>query len=225
MNFELIVHTITYFSSILPVVIGLLVFGKISKPYKILFFFCLYTSIQEVIRWIFFDGHFDKLVLNAYTFLETLFIGITYQCLLATTRWKNSLKYALLFLVLFFLFNLFFFQGPFVMNSISLMLESIFFILLATKMFFQLSFNMPSQSLLKHPVFWFNTAVFGYFSINFFNFMLSETLYTNTDLDFNGFHLWDVHDLINLFFNCGFAIALWLAGAKRLERRSTLYPS
>ena len=215
MKIESVVNFITYFAAVIPAVVGLIVVKKLNKTYLLLFFLAVITVIQDIARWSFFEFHIDKLILNFYTIVETVFIALIFLRLISSNKWKYGIKVTLGLLCLFMLLNMPFIEGYYTLNSISMMLESVFLIVLSTKLFLQLSINVPSRSLLKHEMFWFNVGVFSYFSLNFFTFMLSENLFNKTDLDIYGFHLWDIHDVINLIFNLSFAIALWLSSKRK----------
>jgi hypothetical protein len=134
---------------------------------------------------------------------------------LMSAKWKKGVKVTTLALITFYTIDLLFIEGPFTMNSIALNLECTLFIILSVKLYHSLIIDVPSRSLLKMPEFWFNNAVFLYFSTTFFVFPFGKELFNNPDGHFYGFHLWDINDIVNIFFNVFFAISLWFAKEKR----------
>ncbi len=109
--------------------------------------------------------------------------------------------------VLFFIVNIFFIQGPGVYNSFSNTLESFILIYLCLRYYHKLIDELPTQSIYKNPLFWIATAILIYYSSNFFLFVVNNYLTVGID----GAHqvIWVFHNIINITKNFLFAVALW----------------
>jgi len=221
MDFYVIYDRIIYFSTLIPAIVGLTVIHKLRSPYLLLFFFVLYAAIQESFRWSLSDYYINNLIVNFYGIIETTCLTVIYINLINSKKWKNGALIVLVLSILFFIINITFIQGLYYINSFSLMLECLFFIVLASRLYLQLIQDVPARSLLKHEQFLFNTGVFVYFSLNFFIFMLSDTIFGNLKETLGIFHLWDIHDTINLFFSISFALTFWLSAKSQKIRQTT----
>jgi hypothetical protein len=217
MKIHNIINVVTNFSFLFPLLVSFRNYNNYRLPYKYLFGFVIVELLVEVFKtyhswgsisvWYVFD-------LNLYTFGETFFLAMVYHSLLKEP-WKKWIRISLATLLLFFLADLIWIEGPFALNSIALNLECTLLLIFSAKLYHTLIVDVPTKSLLKMPEFWFNNAIFLYFSMTFFVFPFGNELLNNPDGHFNGFHLWDINDIVNIFFNVFFAISLWLAKENR----------
>ncbi|MBL7847735.1 MAG: hypothetical protein JNL40_09730 [Cyclobacteriaceae bacterium] len=140
---------------------------------------------------------------NAYLLVQALIFLVIYR---EALKIKNPLFYAITGIYsLFFVTNYFYLQGPFIINSYSVVVGSVGFILLSLLYFRQLLNNLPEPFVHRIPMVWVNVAVLIYFGGNLFLFML-----------FNYFvsAIWILHNMLNITKNILLFVAVWQSQRK-----------
>lgn len=146
---------------------------------------------------------------NAFMLVQSLILLFIYRDALKADA-SLFLLIGIVFTVFSFV-NLFFIQGPFVVNSHSMVASSLGFIMLSLVYFRKLLVNLPETFVHRIPMVWVNTAVLIYFSGNLFLFMLYNYFFSN---------LWILHNLLNVTKNILLFVAIWQS-----QRTTTSYSS
>lgn len=146
---------------------------------------------------------------NAYLLVQALIFLVIYRQAL---KIKNSLFYTIAgFYCLFFATNYFFIQGPYVVNSYSVVVGSVGFILLSLIYFRQLLNNLPEPFVHRVPMVWVNIAALIYFSGNLFLFMLYNYFVSA---------IWILHNMLNIAKNVLLFVAVWQSQRKTISSSS-----
>ena len=204
-------------SVFIPTLVGLITFRKLGTTYRWVFYLIIIGFICEASEGFLLHTEFNKFVVNAYGIMEVIVLSMIYVQLSQEKWWKRSILITMSLLCIFFIINLVFIQGFKNLNSVSLILECVYFIVLSSRFFILFSQQLPDRPLLKHEAFWLNMAVFGYFALNFFIFMLIESLYKNSGHDSHGIHLRNIHCIVNIFFNLALSLSLWFASHNKTD--------
>lgn len=135
---------------------------------------------------------------NAFMLVQSLILLFIYRDALKA----NASLFLLIGIVFtaFSVVNFFFIQGPFVVNSHSMVASSVGFIILSLVYFRKLLVNLPETFVHRIPMVWVNTAVLIYFSGNLFLFMLYNYFFST---------LWILHNVLNVIKNILLFIAVW----------------
>ncbi len=135
---------------------------------------------------------------NAYLLVQSLVFLMIYQDAL---KMRPAITYLLggAYTVAF-VANYFFVQGPYVVNSYSIVLSSVGFILFSLIYFRQLLINLPETFVHRVPMVWVNSSVLIYFSGNLFTFMLFNYLMSS---------IWILHNILNIIKNILLFVAVW----------------
>lgn len=212
MEIDAIINLGSHYSIFIPFLIGLIFIKNLGNPYILLFVLIIIGAINEMIRLYYFGDESEKFILNIYTLVETVLLALIYHKIIVSEGWKRGIRISLFLLLTFFLLNMLFGEGLYLLNEISMNLECTFMIILSAALFQQLIQSEENLSLFKRPAFWYNIGVFIYFSLNFFTFLMSNELYNQKTAKIFGFHLWHINNLSNLLFNLSFAYSFWLLG-------------
>jgi hypothetical protein len=135
---------------------------------------------------------------NAYLLIQSLLLLAIYQ---EALKIKPTITYLLGgAYTAAFVANYFFLQGPYVVNSYSIVLSAVVFIVLSLLYFRQLLINLPETFVHRVPMVWVNSAVLIYFSGNLFIFMLFNYLMSS---------IWLLHNLLNVTKHVLLFVAVW----------------
>lgn len=160
------------------------------------------------------------LILNIYWFIQTSLLTWMYR---KYFHRKQLVNFIYFFFVAFYLINILFFQGPWVLNSISNVLASLILILFCMYYFYRLLNDLPTVHIHSLPMLWISFAVLVYYAGNFFLFLASNYLIE----DAREMHrmAWILHNLLNITKNILFAVALWQSYRKvKSSTSSSLAP-
>ncbi|QOI98240.1 MAG: hypothetical protein HRU69_12420 [Flammeovirgaceae bacterium] len=110
------------------------------------------------------------------------------------------------FFVIFFTFNIIFYEGPWKLNSASNVLASIILITFSMYYLYRLLHDLPVLHIHKLPMLWICFAILVYYGGNFFLFLAGNYLSETPAFQRS---VWILHNLLNVIKNLLFAIALW----------------
>jgi hypothetical protein len=138
-----------------------------------------------------------------------LLIQFTLLFWIYAIQFKNRppLKLAYIAFIIFYIINLFFFQGFVFFNTNSNALASLILIFLALQYFYRLMYELPSVHIHRLPMLWISFAVLTYYSGTLFIFLASNYFFQSTEE--SAVMMWILHNLLNITKNILFAIGLW----------------
>lgn len=218
---EFIIAYISFGSVLIPLSIAFAKLNKVWYELKFLCFILLISFVTDlasilVIRYI--VGANTYLIGNIYLIVQFILLVLLFRKHLRSTQFADIV---LLFFILFSLGNLFFFQGPWVFNSVSNVVACLVLISFCIFYFYRLLTELPTMHILRLPMLWISFAVLTYYGGNFFLFLINNYLiYGDTD---SHKVMWILHNLLNIIKNILFAVALWQS--YRQTRQFTLSSS
>lgn len=143
---------------------------------------------------------------NIFRLVEFFFLLRIYFLAFKPRTHKAPFVIILIFYVCFFLAELFILQKG-QLNSYSVTLSSVVFIVFSVRYFYILIRDLPTTQIQRLPMFWVNTAVLTYFAGNLFLFAMRSYL-INVLKDDQTIY-WSFHNFLNIGKNLLFAVALW----------------
>jgi len=201
----LILIRLSQFSSLIPVIIGLLFYSKLNKPFNRLVWFLFFFVLIE------FLSYWLSQLLGNNMPLSHIFTVIEFGMLISVfvVHFKIQTKY---FLIIISIFTIIAFIDAFVLknlktfSSVAKPIESIIFTIAALYFYYD-NFKHINQDadLFHQPMFWFSTSILIYFSINFFRFLLFNTVIKESinlgNIDYN------IHSISNIIANFLYGMA------------------
>lgn len=196
--------------TILPFVVGLLHFPRLSKEQKIMMWLALTTFIVgawSAILWALrssnlFIGHF-------YTIIQFVLIVRIYQLALRkfiSTKWMTGLM--ILFSILSLL-NTSYLQPLTKFNSYATTANSMIQVLISLLFFYHLITKPRTHRIEQIPMFWFSSGVLLYFFCNLFIFAISNSILPQ---EFRPLSIptWILHNVFMWLFFILTSIAVWI---------------
>ncbi|WP_298418600.1 hypothetical protein [uncultured Kordia sp.] len=194
---------------VLPLLIGMWKYYRLSKMQRKLFYLVILFSITELIANILWYQKLNNLpVYHFYTIIEFLCIIYIYKDALYKIFPKYVFTIAAVLFTLFCLINMCFFQSILTFNSNATTILGLLVIFLTTCYFYALLKEVKYTSLERNPMFWLNAGFLIYFSSNLLLFFISNSLSTET-AEVN-FLVWGLHAIVNIVLVIFFIIAIWV---------------
>ncbi len=201
---------------LLPFVIGWLNYRAFDRSLRILFFFVVYGTVNEVISLILRSGlHLQNTmpVSNLYYMVEFIFLGLFYREVL-----KEKFHPAI-FVMIIFLFeaasiiNLLFFQSLYEYPSAMQAISKIVLISFTLLLFYKIMDEARIQNLWKEPLVYINVAVLVYYSGNlFFSVMFNLILeYSRAFSKITTYYF----SILNTLFYVLIALGFWRVKSSR----------
>lgn len=200
---HLVLIRLSQFSSLIPVLIGLIYYQNLNKPFKRLVWFLTFFSFIE------FTGYLMAKLFGNNMPLLHIFTILEFAMLLSVfiNYFNISVKY---YLVAVFLFTIIVFldaigfKNLFLFDSLAKSIESTVFTLVSFSFYYK-NLNHNSQEKLRiQPMFWYTTGILVYFSINFFQFLtLNQMMKESINI---GYVDNNVHSIVNTVTNILFTL-------------------
>lgn len=204
MDFVITIVRASQFSSLLPLIFGLVYYKNLNKPFKrLVWFFALCVFMEFCAKLVAGLTGNNMPLLHFYSLIE--FAMFTY---IFKEFFKiKAIKYYLLIILFVFigLIDVIFLNSIYNFNSIKRSLMCI--VLIIASLYFYYSNIKSNQSIVLYtqPMYWFSTGVIIYFSINFFTFMMMSFFQTSypsiVTIASN------VHSCVNILSNSLFAVS------------------
>lgn len=197
----------------LPVIAGIIRYGRLSAPLRILSWLLFYSGANAiVVSWLSIKGMNNLLLFNVFTLVELTLFGWVFHKVFESRSMKTLITVGVLACVAFAVINLFFLQGHSAINSYSMALESTLLTLLALLFYYKTFREEKVQRLERYPLFWLSSGVLIYFAGNLFLFLFSN--YVLTESDSLGRAEWGIHSVLNITANLIYTAAFWVIPQK-----------
>src|SRR5258706_3424851 len=188
-----------------PVLLGIINFKKLNKPFRILLFFFILSILFEIQASLLKPIYYNNMPgLHLFTVCEFIFLSLVYYYHFS----KNSVlsRFIILNTCLFLLaasFDAFIINGILEPNNLSRTYSSISLVTMSLIFFYSFFKNDYEFYSWQYPMFWFNTGVLIYFALNLFYFMLNNYLVEHAySIAYNSMR---VHAAINIISNLLYA--------------------
>ncbi|MFV0590335.1 MAG: hypothetical protein ACK5M7_03045 [Draconibacterium sp.] len=201
---------------LIPLVIGACRYSSLDRPARILFYFVVYGTTNEllgfVLRFI-VRVHNTMPLSNLYFMSEFLLLGLLYRELLKDRYPSSAFIGIILLFELASIVNLLFFQSLYEYPSLLQTISKIFLIGFSLLYFYKIMDEAKIENLWKEPTVFVNVAVLVYYSGNLF-----FSLLFNVILEYSrAFSKMTVvyYSILNALFYFLIAYSFMLAGKNR----------
>ncbi|MDB5001402.1 MAG: hypothetical protein JWR76_2479 [Mucilaginibacter sp.] len=194
-------------SVLIPLVTALINFKYLSKPFKIIFWFVLFSGVINTFSMMLVDVfHKQNLIIfHLYTIFEFVMLSIFYCCF-QNKRGRNIITWVLGIFTILYLVN-FYFQSISINNTYTHSLSAIIIIAYSMQFIFKQSEKYDKANWGYDGLNWINTGILIYYSSCLFLFMTSN--YFLTASKFIGELIWTTHDTILFLEYILFAIGFY----------------
>lgn len=197
---------------IIPILIGVIRLRHLSVAARCVFALMIVAMVTDNISYFFRNQHFNTAYfLRIYTILEFILLSFFFIYIVNLKSLKVGMKVMIVLFTAVAIFDALF-QGIMSMDSISIAVESIVFILYSIIAFFLLMKDTTYLNILSASRFWMITAIILYFSGNLFLFVFSNHLLLHTPDSFN--KLWAINSVLSILFYSLIAIGFWKVKAQ-----------
>ncbi|WP_046758112.1 hypothetical protein [Kordia jejudonensis] len=194
---------------VLPLLIGIWKYFRLSTMQRKLFYLIVLFSITELIANILWYQKLNNLpVYHFYTILEFLCIIYIYKDVLYKLFPERICILIAGIFTVFCIVNMLFFQSIYVFNSNATTTLGVLVIFLSISYFYTLLKEIKYTSLERNPMFWLNAGFLIYFSSNLLLFYISNSL--STEAAEVNYLVWGLHAVVNIVLVIFFIIAIWV---------------
>lgn len=203
MAYYMAISFVSWFSSLLPLA-GYLRSKQPSRQIKMIAILAIASFMADLASY-----YFGSQRINTYPIANSFLL---FQSIVLLLLYRDALKLpqspwmvGTFIYVLFFIWNTFWIQGPFVINSNSAGFGSLIFIILSLLYFRMLLKQLPETYIHRIPMVWINIAVLIYCGGNLFLFLLYNYFISG---------VWILHNILNITKNVLFFVAIWQSQRK-----------
>ncbi len=160
-------HSLYYGILFIGALTGLLLYSRVSAPFKSVALLLLVTLVNELVaRYFKYQLRIsNNPVYHIFTVIEYLLYAIIYSQFFKSKKWKQILFVTVLLLVFWEGINLAFFQQITKSNTNTLLLESLLLVILSLNLFLKIRTDMEHGNLLSMGSLWFNAGVLLYYAV------------------------------------------------------------
>lgn len=199
------IYIFSTFSAMIPLAIVLLKGGRPSKDIKLLIGFELFALACDGVGYLLAMRSINNhAVGNVYLIVQFV---VMYHLISTEVKDKPFVKQSFVFLILVYLINFSFIQGPSMLNFYSNALGSLALIGLALYYLYSLLMELPTLHIYKLPKLWIAFAVIVYYSCTFFVFLFYN-FFSKEHIELT-IAIWAFHNFINFSKNILLGIAVW----------------
>ncbi len=195
------------YSILVPLIMGLLRYKYLSKPYRWVLLFVIIGLITEILAKVgayfgnnFYVAHLDSIG-QGLTLIPFFYLSFP------SLKVRHALKVAFVLLFLVEIFEISFITGIYNYNSITRSYLSILMSVLSFQYLRNLGKNEVLVDIHRHPMFWFCLAILLYFFANFLIFFFGFQLGQSSMLDFLLAHR--IHLITLILSRVMLAIGFW----------------
>ena len=205
------------FASLVLLLFGIIRYQKLSVITKHIFLLAFISSTVQIVNTILWLNKMRNMhILNLYSIIEFLIILHIYRIELKgfiKSYWIDSLAIAF---VVFTIYNMFYIQGVYNINSNSKILESVLLAMLSIMYFYKVTKELVILDLKAEPMFWINAAVLIYFVSDSFVFAFSD--YLQKHFQKLSIWVWAFHAMFFVLF-CVLLSISFFVNPKRLPQK------
>ena len=197
------------FSILLPTIAVFLTIWKQPKTLKKLSVFVLITAVLEATASFYVAHSINNMFLfHIYSYIEVIGIAWIYWNLI-----KGRLKIVIITLVtiflLFSIINIINWETLLEFNANQRYVGGMVITIFTLLYFSQIFIDAKIQRIESDHYFWFSSILLIYTAGTLFLFILGKQVHTEDN------HMyWDLHNVLNVLLNIGFALTLWMGTKK-----------
>ena len=220
---KLYLRFISDFSTIAPLVLGLLNLKYLRGGWQWVFGFVVFGFIAFVLHAFVFDGVNNLFLMHLYVPLKFILFTGAYRHFLKGFVSTRILVWVVVLFIGYNIFNTMFIQSITEYNSYPRALGSFLISIYAILWYLKTLTNMEMRRLRDEPVVWFNTGVLIYFAGSFFVFILSnQVLFQSVQLSKQ---VWLVSSTLMFIFYQIIAYSFFLVGKNAKSKAAGSNPA
>jgi len=207
---------ISSFAVILPLLIALSKYHRLSKIQQKLVYLLITTLVVESISNVLWYQKINNLpVYHFYSIVEFILIVHIYKDELKKLFPKRFFYTIVAAFTIFSIVNMMYFQSLQTFNSNVTTLSGILVIFLALSYFYALLKEVKYSSLERNPMFWLNAGFLIYFSSNLLLFFVNNSLFQESKATKVSYLLWGLHAVVNIILIIFYTISVWVNPKQR----------
>ena len=207
---------ISSFAVILPLLIALSKYHRLSKIQQKLVYLLITTLVVESISNVLWYQKINNLpVYHFYSIVEFILIVHIYKDELKKLFPKRFFYTIVAAFTIFSIVNMMYFQSLQTFNSNVTTLSGILVIFLALSYFYALLKEVKYSSLETNPMFWLNAGFLIYFSSNLLLFFVNNSLFQESKAKKVSYLLWGLHTVVNIILIIFYTISVWVNPKQR----------
>jgi len=153
---------------LLLVLIGLALYPKLTRSYRLLLGIQVLTFLSAVVQWYMGKYYgYNNIILHIYTLLNAVLFGLMYHSVMLHRKSKLFVLIASTALLLFWVADSFFIQGVRAYPHYELIAISIVYVTFALLSNYEMIRYSKEDHVTRSSIFWVNSSVILFFSINF----------------------------------------------------------
>lgn len=199
---------ISTFISIVPIVVGLFIFKRLTPIQRVLFTLVLLVFTTEVTAYVFWQKELNNNpIYHVYAIIEFFLILQIFKIELTNLLFHKTFNIVFVLFLMFGVVNAVLWQNVFIFNSNVTTVLSLLVIVLVLIYYYSLLQKAKLEPLDKMPIFWISSGMMLYFSTNLILFFISKNeIFINK----NGYTIWSIHSVVNILSICFYTYALWI---------------
>lgn len=197
------------FSILLPVIVGIVWYNRLSKPLIILSWFLILSAFFEMaLQYTSYNGINNLIIINVHNIVEFVFLGAVFYKVFNSAIIKKGMLAVLAAFGAFAVANLLFMQGTGQFNTWTMGLECLLLMLMVLLFLFELFKEGKVLRLERYPMFWVASGALFYFAGSLFLFIFSNYVLAGSQ---NALYAeWGIHSSVNIITNLCYAVSLWI---------------
>ncbi len=200
------------FSIIPSALVGGIVYKRLNRSLKILFWFILVSIVWDAMSYYCYLRQLSNMaLLNLYPLVQFGFIALIYFFISEKKYWKISILIMSLILYLFSVYTIVIMDDIMIFNSLQRYVEGIIVITICIGYYVQILRQAEYMYLEKTPFFWLTSGYLVYFSGTLLLFLFARLIFEN---DPGGYH-WNIRQFLQIGLNMIYVVTFWL-GCKKL---------
>lgn len=150
------------------VVIGLSLYSKLSRSYRLLLCIQVLTFLSAVVQWYMAKFHgYNNIIFHIYTLLNAILFGLMYHSVMQQRKSKLFVLITTIALLLFLAADSLFIQGLRAYPHYELIAISIVYVTFALLSNYEMIRYSKEDQVIRSSIFWVNSSVILFFSVNF----------------------------------------------------------
>ena len=198
---------------LIPFALSILWYQRFDRNFKVLCWLVWATTVAESIElYLTYNEHDNHLLTHIFPTVEFSLLSLIYMRWLSDLQWKWVILILGVAFPVFSLINVFWLQGPGMLNTHGISLETLLLIAYSILYFGKIVRDMEIQDVEKDATFWLNSGVLFYFSGMLFLLVLSSNmLKLTTEVQRN---LGIIHTVNSFAINLFYTTALWFSSRR-----------
>lgn len=211
-----VLRLISSFAVILPLLIALWKYHRLSTMQQKLLYLLITTLVVESISNVLWYQKINNLpVYHFYSIVECILMVHIYKDELKKLFPKRFFYTIIAAFTIFSIVNMMYFQNLQTFNSNATTVLGILVIFLALSYFYALLKEVKYSSLETNPMFWLNAGFLIYFSSNLILFFVNNSLFQGSKATKVSYLLWGLHAVVNIILIIFYTISVWVNPKQR----------